>query len=332
MARTLILLYFMLALLAGALGTKHRKITATKASSQASSPSAAAAAAAATRRLLEQGHKGSQDTKRSPVLGLCYSRYSAFLPSIHEDLMSWSGAGITEAMMDEVLMERTFFEGWMGIPIIIKGGIPYMVGNRNASGIAPWFRTEFMIYSQVIIDLTKRYGKDIPDVEFVIMTDDEPGPLIDQDNMPPLPYFRWEGQAAPFCVLLNTPQRTAVGQARPVPAKGSAPALLLRNLRSSHARRSASAGCIKTSQSRPPPALRLLPRTTSQHLMSDELEPPSRPLQHRCDPHACALTLLVCSPPSYAHLFLLPAAPAACQILQPPLPATDARHQSPDLP
>lgn len=104
--------------------------------------------------------------------------------------MLWAEKGINETLMDESLMKRSFHAGWAGIPVVFQNGVPYIVGDKSAKGVLPWHRQELTIYSHVLIDLAKRYGKDIPDVEFVLLTNDEMGPVVDRKNMPPLPYFR----------------------------------------------------------------------------------------------------------------------------------------------
>jgi hypothetical protein len=61
-----------------------------------------------------------------------------------------------------------------------------------------WWQQNMVVYAHVMAGLARQLGSQIPDSEFVIMANDEPGPgVTDRASMPPLPYFRcaWGGGA-----------------------------------------------------------------------------------------------------------------------------------------
>ncbi len=121
----------------------------------------------------------------------CQARYAdAFLPIIHEELMPWAGHGIDETLIDQAFRDRTYHNAMPGIPFVFRDGVPYVVGNSSADALLPWHRDGLMTYCHIMVHLSKLFGRHIPDVEFVIMADDEPGEVIDRMHMPPIPTFR----------------------------------------------------------------------------------------------------------------------------------------------
>lgn len=125
----------------------------------------------------------------------CNSQYAAFLPGIHKDLLLWAPTGIDAALMDKAFTSRTYYGGRAGIPLVVHQGALYVVGNRSAEGVLPWHRQELLEYVVVLRHLLSKHGTSIPDVDLVLLTNDEPEDLLTGQprTTPPLPYFRWVG-------------------------------------------------------------------------------------------------------------------------------------------
>jgi hypothetical protein len=60
-------------------------------------------------------------------------------------------------------------------------------------GVAGWWQRNMIIYAHVMVKLSQQLGSEIPDSEFVIVTNDEPEPASTERvaTAAPLPYFRY---------------------------------------------------------------------------------------------------------------------------------------------
>jgi hypothetical protein len=133
------------------------------------------------------------NTPPSALYQQCSSQYAAFLPGIHKDLLLWASSGIDSALMDKAFTQRTYYHGRAGMPVVIHKGQLYTVGNRSAEGVLPWHRQELIEYVVILRHLLSKHGSSIPDVDMVLLTNDEPEDLLTGATRatPPLPYFRW---------------------------------------------------------------------------------------------------------------------------------------------
>lgn len=197
----------------------------------------------------------STSTGPSLLYQQCSSQYAAFLPGIHKDLLLWAPTGIDAALMDKAFTSRTYYGGRAGIPLVVHQGALYVVGNRSAEGVLPWHRQELLEYVVVLRHLLSKHGTSIPDVDLVLLTNDEPEDLLTGQQprtTPPLPYFRWVGG----CVCLGGAATrapiqlsTALGLAsRPTVATShgqAAPGLM----------KDSCCCCVNRSSSSPPPSM-----------------------------------------------------------------------------
>jgi hypothetical protein len=77
-----------------------------------------------------------------------------------------------------------------GLPIVFKDGKPWTLQSSNIS-VVKWHAQEIVIYAHVLVHLSSMFGSQIPDSEFVVMVNDQPGPVKDQlKEWPPVPLFR----------------------------------------------------------------------------------------------------------------------------------------------
>jgi hypothetical protein len=71
-----------------------------------------------------------------------------------------------------------------------------MLGNRSIKGLPLWIKRELLVYSHAMVHLAGKYGKQMPDTELVISSDDVPGlPAFREAARPPV--FRWARALAP---------------------------------------------------------------------------------------------------------------------------------------
>jgi hypothetical protein len=77
-----------------------------------------------------------------------------------------------------------------GIPIIFKDGQAYMLGNKSIKGLPMWIKRELLVYAHAMVHLADKFGRQLPDTEMVIYSDDVPGlPAFRELTRPP--GFRW---------------------------------------------------------------------------------------------------------------------------------------------
>jgi hypothetical protein len=96
------------------------------------------------------------------------------------------------------MMERTFasegyWTGVQGLAISIRGGAVYVVDGGHMDLVPPWHAKELIIYAHVLEYLGRKFGAQLPDVEFLLRTDDETGhDLLSMLNSstPHAPVFR----------------------------------------------------------------------------------------------------------------------------------------------
>lgn len=103
----------------------------------------------------------------------CLTTFSEFLPNIYEDLMPWQTSGISEKMMDYTHETEGYYIGAPGLPIVIKSGQVYVIDKSDLKLLMPWHAKEVVIYAHVLKHLEQMYGKELPDTEFLIRTNDE---------------------------------------------------------------------------------------------------------------------------------------------------------------
>jgi hypothetical protein len=103
----------------------------------------------------------------------CLTNFSEFMPNIYEDLMPWQSSGISEKMMDYTHETEGYYIGAPGLPIVIKSGQVYVIDKSDLKLLMPWHAKEVVIYAHVLKHLEQMYGKELPDTEFLIRTNDE---------------------------------------------------------------------------------------------------------------------------------------------------------------
>ncbi|KAG2438449.1 hypothetical protein HYH02_010904 [Chlamydomonas schloesseri] len=138
---------------------------------------------------------GSSSGKDSLIASHC-ARYSAFEAGIAEDLLPWYDQGISEALADRLLQERSMGGRHRapGLPLAVVGGRLYVVGLAGGSGSGgspgaaeqqriancwPWQADNLVVYAHAMRRLVARWGGALPDTEFLIETQDVPA--ADQD-------------------------------------------------------------------------------------------------------------------------------------------------------
>jgi hypothetical protein len=74
-----------------------------------------------------------------------------------------------------------------------RGGKPFTFYTEDMGrGLPGWWQRNMVIYAHIMVGLARQLGSQIPDSEFVIVTNDEPGPaMAERAATPPLPYFRY---------------------------------------------------------------------------------------------------------------------------------------------
>ncbi|GFR42916.1 hypothetical protein Agub_g3916, partial [Astrephomene gubernaculifera] len=105
------------------------------------------------------------------------SRFQDFEPGIAEDLLPWyDDAGISEALMDRTIRERTMQNSVPGLPLCIRGGRLYVInGTKQSIGnLMPWQAENIIVYAYALQRLVSRWGPALPDAEFVVETQDPP--------------------------------------------------------------------------------------------------------------------------------------------------------------
>ncbi|GIL49769.1 hypothetical protein Vafri_6042, partial [Volvox africanus] len=127
-------------------------------------------------------------------------RFNAFEPGIAEDLLPWyDDAGISEALMDRTLRERTMQAGVPGLPLCIRGGRLFVINGsvQSIGKVLPWQSENIVVYAWALSRLVSRWGPALPDAEFVIETMDVPsqdlGPTSAPEAERPLPPEDAEG-------------------------------------------------------------------------------------------------------------------------------------------
>ena len=65
-----------------------------------------------------------------------------------------------------------------------------MLGNKSIKGLPMWIKRELLVYSHAMVHLADKFGRQLPDTEMVIYSDDVPGlPAFRELTRPP--GFRW---------------------------------------------------------------------------------------------------------------------------------------------
>ncbi|KAG2433671.1 hypothetical protein HXX76_008042 [Chlamydomonas incerta] len=131
------------------------------------------------------GGSSSSGGKDSLIASHC-ARYFAFEAGIAEDLLPWYDQGISEALADRLLQERTMGGRHRapGLPLAVVGGRLYVVGlaaagpgaaeQQRVANCWPWQAENLIIYAHAMRRLVARWGGALPDLEFTIETQDVP--------------------------------------------------------------------------------------------------------------------------------------------------------------
>lgn len=92
---------------------------------------------------------------------------------ITADLRHWKDTGISREAVDLATARYTTRGGQKGVTLAFYGGVPYIIDEPKLHGLGHHCNILFT-YMLVMMDLTRQYGKLIPDLEFVVASSDRP--------------------------------------------------------------------------------------------------------------------------------------------------------------
>ncbi|KAG2482934.1 hypothetical protein HYH03_018159 [Edaphochlamys debaryana] len=116
-------------------------------------------------------------TKNATTLWEHCSRFHAYEPGIHADLLPWQDAeGISEDLIDRTIGVNTLIARKPGIGFCIQRGQLFVIRGDEATidRAWPWQAKNLVTYAYALQRLVQRWGPQLPDVEFVLETFDVP--------------------------------------------------------------------------------------------------------------------------------------------------------------
>lgn len=101
---------------------------------------------------------------------------------IESDLRHWKDEGITSDLMDELVETRTISTyGQKAIGVMFKDGRPFILSNLSHIHSVGHHTRLLVGHLLLFQSLSKKFGKAVPDVEFVVSSFDVPQVLLSQD-------------------------------------------------------------------------------------------------------------------------------------------------------
>ena len=101
---------------------------------------------------------------------------------IDHDLRHWKDNGISAALMDWLVVNKSIsWHGQKAIGIMFKGGVPFVLSNLTYI-YSVGHHAQLLVGHMMLFEaLSKRFGSQIPDVEFLISSFDVPQVLIERN-------------------------------------------------------------------------------------------------------------------------------------------------------
>lgn len=109
------------------------------------------------------------------MLSYC-AQFDDLYGAIHHDLRLWRDVGIPKAAVDKSIATFSMSGKNKGVALAFSGGRAYVIEPISSSILngANHHAQLILVYLMVMLGLERRFGKHIPDVEFVLATSDRP--------------------------------------------------------------------------------------------------------------------------------------------------------------